>query len=304
MRLFRYGELYARLLERPFQSFCSPFCSFVNYLTYRIAVLALFKKGVYDNIIVVLFLIICSVLVSCSNVETQDVASLYGGEWSLVSIEGEELKQRTIITLSLENSKHTEPMRGIIRGECACNLYVGEYVVDGKTIKFNKLSPLRPVCSKNIRHLGDRFMSTMKKVDNFVLTNAKLVMYSAEGGEELVFEAPVRKVSGKVYFKDIKLNKSLVITVLLQEVSFNHAPLNLGKQIIKPQENEVDYVNFEIWYPPSYSVRFNSDLILMVEVVDGNILRFVSSEAESVNLSKRKDQEGFELALKERKLFK
>jgi len=121
----------------------------------------------------IIFVAIALALASC-----QAAADL-GGDWELVSLNGETVPDDIEITLSVAE--------GAVSGRAACNGYMGSLVQEGTKVTMGRLGSTKMMCPPPLMEWERRFLGAMREVSRAASGPDSLTLSDESGDTVLVF---------------------------------------------------------------------------------------------------------------------
>jgi heat shock protein HslJ len=117
-------------------------------------------------------------LLSCQR-NNQDI--LTGTTWALIELNGEKPIESTILTIEFE--------MGQISGNAGCNLYGGNYMIEGEKINFDSIYNTEMACQthEGVMDQEQQYLEILRMADRFSLDENELIIYDSIGGS-LLFE--------------------------------------------------------------------------------------------------------------------
>jgi len=127
----------------------------------------------------VLLILAVYLLSACSVFPNTGGNSLNGTSWKLTSLGKDGVIPKTGITLSFEDGQGS--------GDSGCNLYGGNYQVNGNEIKFEQIASTSMAClDPSVMEQESSYLQFLGEAQRFELADGQLQIYRSDG-EALTF---------------------------------------------------------------------------------------------------------------------
>jgi heat shock protein HslJ len=137
-------------------------------------------KGNRMNIKTLKTLFVLSLLALALTACSGKNADLEGTSWQLVDFAGKPLVSNYIPTLSFEE--------GRVGGNASCNIYGGEYKVNGDKIELGMMMSTMMACADNAAMTQEQeYLALLGTVEKWEVKNGQLWFFNA-AGDALVFD--------------------------------------------------------------------------------------------------------------------
>ncbi len=152
----------------------------------------------YLNVVVSVFLLF--VLFSCDNNEENKAKQIESSKWKVVKIVDKKSNKEAVLppnAQSLEMIFRTNRRIKILNG---CNFSYGEYMVNGKSIKFSNLGPSTEMYCGGISDFEDILIKSLLDTNIYYIKSNQLIIKSSRYKTYLEYIGEYQMSKGKVLF--------------------------------------------------------------------------------------------------------
>lgn len=129
---------------------------------------------------VILIFAIAAILVSCKTPVKLSTNDLVTNKWILTTMNNNAIGElETPVSLEFDTAK-----KGV-HGNSGCNLFNGNYVIEGNKITFDNMASTRMYCYET-QEIEDEFLSIISNPSELMIKNEQLI-FTQNGKEVLVF---------------------------------------------------------------------------------------------------------------------
>jgi len=121
----------------------------------------------------ILFITLLILFQGCSGTMTSAKEISLSGKWMIESIEG-----KPVIENSPAFMEFSEDNR--ISGNASCNRFFGKYTLTGSKMTIGEAGSTRMMCAGPYSEQENHFLSTLSRVDSFVIDNGSLSLKDAQ----------------------------------------------------------------------------------------------------------------------------